>query len=116
LTFPGSFLAQLANKGCIKFLRAGSISKAKWKSSELQAVGAVLPHPQTEQLAGSVTVFAGRMNTAGTACTGNAIGTAPVDPANRAWSFRLRNSSAAPACVCAQSPLGGVTERAVKIQ
>lgn len=64
------------------------------------------------QRATSVSVFAGNLSAAGTACTGRLLGAAPVTAADGTFTLKVRRSPLVPT-VCVQSPLGGVAARAV---
>jgi hypothetical protein len=66
-------------------------------------------------MASSVSVHAGVMNSTATGCAGPRLGAATVSTVDGSWSFRQRNI-AIPTTVCAVSPLGGVTQRAVDIR
>lgn len=66
------------------------------------------------QMAATVDVHAGVMNSTATGCAGSRLGSATV-LADGTWSFRQRNIATIPTTVCAVSPLGGVAQRAVTI-
>jgi hypothetical protein len=88
-------------------------AESRADQNELRVEGQVAPNA-AGLLATTVTVFTDGVNAEGTACLGTALGTVAVEAGDGSFEFRRRGGiPSLPTVVCAQSPLGSASARAV---